>query len=228
MRAWTLLQICYKADNKWGHWTVQNKSLCGAGICQALHWDIRICSSRALGLFSKHQPRDKARKRLSTCLQAGEAARLGGQRDSGYSRLQPHTWTSSHGCQQLGTTIPTAVCPILFAEDFAFLKEGSTQAWNNAENSSERKGRRETGDSQLSHSVSDPEQGSPEETRTISNTGSILKLQCNPCKFPEKKDKSALHWHTFFNKAAWSRLNVFLSMYYLTNVPVLFIAFQGT
>lgn len=43
-----------------------------------------------------------------------------------------------------------------------------------------------------------------------------------------KKDKSALHWHTFFNKATWNKLHVFLSMYYLTNVPVLFLAFQGT
>lgn len=56
------------------------------------------------------------------------ASRLGGQRNSGYSMLQPHTWTSSQGCQQLGTAIPTAVCPILFAEYFAFLMEGSTHA----------------------------------------------------------------------------------------------------
>lgn len=40
---------------------------------------------------------------------------------------------------------------ILFAEYFAFLMAGSTRAWNNAKNSSERKGRSESDDSQLYH-----------------------------------------------------------------------------
>lgn len=46
---------------------------------------------------------------------------------------------------------PATVCPILFAEYFAFLKEGSTQTWNNAKHSSERKGRSASDDSQLYH-----------------------------------------------------------------------------
>lgn len=41
----------------------------------------------------------------------GKAARLGGQRDKGYSMLQPHKQTSSQGCQQLGTTIPNRCVP---------------------------------------------------------------------------------------------------------------------
>lgn len=54
------------------------------------------------------------------------------------------------GLSAVGHSHSQLLC-VLFAEYFAFLKEEPTQAWNNEKNSSERKGRSETDDSQFYH-----------------------------------------------------------------------------
>lgn len=165
------------------------------------------------------------RKRFDNCLNAAESTRLGGQRHMQRSVLHLHPLTSS---QFAPMAKPSAVCPFLLATSFALLKEGSTQAWKNAKSSSERKHRSETGDSHhtLHHTVSDhswiriPRIKQLERRQDFKT--SLQSIQIS------RKRQICFTLPYFFVKASWSKLDVVPSTYYLTSVPALFIAFQGT